>query len=75
MVNRYIRVFFPRRKENVLNLILAGILAVLLFCFYVTIYSDINYQLPTQEGFTWPTPAVVLHTRPSADRKATGKLD
>uniref|UniRef100_A0A7E4VRV4 Polypeptide N-acetylgalactosaminyltransferase n=1 Tax=Panagrellus redivivus TaxID=6233 RepID=A0A7E4VRV4_PANRE len=72
MVNRYVRVCLPRRKENALNLALALILASLLCFFYVKVYNDSHYQLPKEAGFTWPTPAVVLHTRPAANRQAKG---
>uniref|UniRef100_A0AC34Q299 Polypeptide N-acetylgalactosaminyltransferase n=1 Tax=Panagrolaimus sp. JU765 TaxID=591449 RepID=A0AC34Q299_9BILA len=72
MVSRYFRIFLPRRKENVLNLLLAVILAGLLCFFYIKLYSDSHYKLPPEVGFTWPTPAVVLHTRPAANRQAKG---
>lgn len=72
MLLRYLRVCLPRRKENLINFILALLLAGLFCFFYIKIYYNSHYQLPPEVGFTWPTPVVVLHTRPSAKREAKG---
>jgi polypeptide N-acetylgalactosaminyltransferase len=72
MILRYLRVCLPRRKENLINFILASLLAGLFCFFYIKIYYNAHYQLPPEVGFTWPTPVVILHTRPPANREAKG---
>ncbi|KAK0417332.1 hypothetical protein QR680_012948 [Steinernema hermaphroditum] len=53
------RVLLPRRKENVLNFLLALILFCLIAYLAFDQWTLSRFQLPPQEGITWPSDHVV----------------
>lgn len=75
MVTQYIRVVCPRRKENVLNLLLATVLACMLCFFYVRIYSQWQDRLPPEEGRTWPMESTAVHKPPDPNEKRSGSYN
>ncbi|VDD93151.1 unnamed protein product [Enterobius vermicularis] len=68
----FLQYLLPRRKENVLNFILLMILVGLFIYFYP--YNTFHYQMPPQEGITWPLPDPprMDHVRPDYSKQREG---
>ncbi|VDN53528.1 unnamed protein product [Dracunculus medinensis] len=66
------RYLIPRRRENILNIILFAIL--LSFFIFIRLNDDVKYKMPQHSGITWPPPYTIVmdHIIPDYDKKRNG---